>query len=76
MKFHLSKLKFDVERREKRVTDLTAELEVVRKERQDLEAIFTVRTERDIVLVSRILMVHLDFQGARVHRGHLQTQET
>lgn len=50
MQFHVSKLRFDVERREKRISDLTAELEALRKERQDLEAIFTVRTEWITVL--------------------------
>lgn len=44
MHFYASKLKYDVERREKRITDLTAELEVLRKGKQNLEAIFTVRT--------------------------------
>ena len=61
MQYHLSKLTFDVERREKRITDLTTELEVLRKERQDLEAIFMVRIERIIVLAFRILMAHADF---------------
>lgn len=51
MLFHLSKLKFDVERREKKIADLTAELEMLRKDRQDLEAIFTVRTGLIVVLV-------------------------
>lgn len=43
---HVSKLQFDLERRNKKITELTAELEVLRKERQDLETAFTVSTDR------------------------------
>lgn len=71
MQFHASKLKFDVERREKRITDLTTELEVLRKARQGLEVTFTVRIEWIIALVSNILTAYTDFQGARIHRGRL-----
>lgn len=55
MLHHASKLQFDLERREKRITDVTAELEVLRKERQDLEVTITVCTKRVIILVSEIL---------------------
>ena len=55
MLHHTSKLQFDLERREKRITDVTAELEVLRKERQDLEVTITVCTKRVIILVSEIL---------------------
>lgn len=54
---------------------MTAELEVLRKERQDLEVVFTVRTEMIIALSFGILMACPDFQGARVRRGRLQAQE-
>ena len=59
----------------KKLSEMAAELEVLRKERQDLEVIFTVRTETIIVLASRTLTMYSDFQGARVHRRRLQTQE-
>lgn len=70
---HASKLESDVKRGEKKLSDMTAELEVLRKERQDLEVIFTVRTEMIIMLVHGILTTHADFQAARVRRGRLQT---
>jgi hypothetical protein len=70
---HASKLESDVKRGEKKLQDMTAELEVLRKERQDLEVIFTVRTEMIIILVHGILTTYADFQAARVRRGRLQT---
>lgn len=45
---HVSKLQFDLERRNKKIAELTAELEALRKERQDLETAFTVRIGRSI----------------------------
>ena len=72
---HASKLEFDVKRREKKLLEMTAELEVLRKERQDLEVAFTVRTGTIFAFVSKILITDTDFQGARVRRGRLQTQE-
>lgn len=76
MLHHASKLQFDLERREKRITDVTAELEVLRKERQDLEVTITVCTKRVIILVSEILTQWIGFQGPRARGACLQTQET
>ena len=72
---HASTLEADVKRGEKKLSEMTAELEVLRKERRDLEASFTVRTATNIVFPSRILMTCPEFQGARVRRGRLQAQE-
>jgi len=44
---HASKLEFDVKRGEKKLSEMTAELEVLRKERHDLEVVFTVRAKND-----------------------------
>ena len=72
---HASKLEFDVKRGEKKLSEMTTELEVLRKERQELEVVFTVRAAMIIVLAFGILMECTDFQGARVFRGPLQAQE-
>lgn len=50
-----------MKRGEKKLSEMTAELEVLRKERQDLEVIFTVRTEMIISLVFGILTTCADF---------------
>ena len=68
---HASKLEFDVKRGDKKLSEMTAELEVLRKERRELEVVFTVRPKTIIVLVVGILMECTDFQGARVFRGRL-----
>lgn len=49
---HASKLEYDVKCGEKKLSDMTAELEVLRKERRDLEAVFTVRTGTTIIPAS------------------------
>jgi len=54
---------------------MTTELEVLRKERKELEIIFTVRTKPIIVFALGSLMEPTDFQGARVRRSRLQAQE-
>lgn len=53
---------------------MATELEALRKERQDLEVVFTVRT-LIIALTFETLTACADLQGARVHRGRLQAQE-
>jgi len=58
---HASKLEFDVKRGEKKLSEMTAELEVLRKERQDLEVIFTVRTGVFIAFAFGILTACADF---------------
>jgi hypothetical protein len=63
---HASKLEFDVKRGEKKLSEMTTELEVLRRERQELEVIFTVRAKTVIVLTFGILMECTDFQRARV----------
>lgn len=72
---HASELEFDVKCGKKKLSEMTAELEVLRKERQDLEVVFTVRTTMIIVLALGVLMAFPDFQGARVRRSRLQAQE-
>ena len=64
---HASKLEFDVKRGGKKLSDMTTELEVLRKERQELEVVFTVRAKTIIVLAFGILMECTDFQGTRVY---------
>ena len=76
MKFHISKVNFDLEQKEKRMAELTAELEVLRKEKKDLEVVFIVRTQWFTVSIFEILKKFADLQGAGVHRGRLPTQET
>lgn len=58
---HASKLEFDVKRGKDKLSEMTAELEVLRKERQELEFIFTVRTKPIIVFALGILMGCTDF---------------
>ena len=72
---HASKLEFDVKRGEKKLSEMTAELEILRKERQELEVVFTVRAKPIIILGFGDLMEHTDFQGTRICRGRLQAQE-
>ena len=53
---HASKLESDVKRGEKKLQEVAAELEVVRKERQELEVVFVVRIATFIVLSFGILI--------------------
>ncbi|KAF9653827.1 BRE1-domain-containing protein [Thelephora ganbajun] len=74
---HASKLDFDVKRGEKKISELTAELEVLRKERQDLEVIFTTSKEQEFAeVVSRLKKRDVDNARLREQRDQLQAELT
>lgn len=77
MQRHLSRQKFDSDRSEKRATEVTAELEVLRKERQDLENIFITFKEQEFAEVSsRLKKRDVDIARLREQRDQLQTELT
>lgn len=74
---HVSKLQFDLERRNKKITELTAELEVLRKERQDLETAFTASKDQEFSeVVARLKKRDVDIARLREQRDQLQAELT